>query len=397
MSAELYDAIVIGGGPAGATAAHDLAQHGRLALLVDREGRPKPCGGAIPPRAIQDFDIPQQLLTARITAARMVSPSDKTVDMVIGNNGYVGMVDRDVFDPWLRARAEQAGAERIAGTFQTIVENGDGTVTVTIRDKTGDQPVREFRGRSVIGADGANSSVRRAVFGAKKKPPFVFAYHEIIRSPRDTGAGFDPSRCDVVYNGDISPDFYGWIFPHGDATSVGCGSAIKGFDLKAATKRLRTQAGLDGCETLRFEGAPLPLKPLKRWDNGRNVVLAGDAAGVVAPSSGEGIYYAMLSGRLAADAVDDMIAHADARRLKTTRKRFMKDHGRVFFMLRLMQSIWYRNDKRREQFVKMCRDPDVQRLTWESYLNKRLVRRDPMAHLRVFSKDLQQLLGLSTR
>ncbi len=397
MSTDLYDAIVIGGGPAGATAAHDLARQGRQALLVDREGRPKPCGGAIPPRAIQDFDIPQHLLTARITAARMVSPSDATVDMVIDNNGYVGMVDRDVFDPWLRDRAEAAGAERIAGTFQGLTENSDGTVTVSVKEKAGDGPAREFRGRAVIGADGANSPVRRAVFGGKVKPPFVFAYHEIIRSPQAANGEFDPSRCDVVYNGDISPDFYGWVFPHGHATSVGCGSAIKGFDLKAATKRLRTQSGLEDCETLRSEGAPLPLKPLKRWDNGRNVVLAGDAAGVVAPSSGEGIYYAMLGGRLAAEAVAEMVVDADASCLKRARKRFMKDHGRVFFMLRIMQTIWYRNDKRREQFVKMCRDPDVQRLTWESYLNKRLVRRDPMAHLRVFSKDLQQLLGLSAR
>ena len=69
----------------------------------------------------------------------------------------------------------------------------------------------------------------------------------------------------------------------------------------------------------------------------------------------------------------------------------------MFFVLGLLQAIWYRSDKRREQFVKMCADPDVQRLTWESYLNKRLVRRDPLAHLRVFAKDVGQLLGVTGR
>jgi geranylgeranyl reductase len=73
----------------------------------------------------------------------------------------------------------------------------------------------------------------------------------------------------------------------------------------------------------------------------------------------------------------------------------MKEHGRVFFILGLLQFIWYRSDRLREQFVKMCADPDVQALTWESYLNKKLVRRDPAAHLRVLVKDIRQLLGLA--
>ena len=72
----------------------------------------------------------------------------------------------------------------------------------------------------------------------------------------------------------------------------------------------------------------------------------------------------------------------------------MRGHGRVFLILGIMQKIWYRNDRLREKFVAMCADPDVQRLTWESYLNKKLVRRDPLAHLRVFAKDLAQLFGM---
>ena len=84
--------------------------------------------------------------------------------------------------------------------------------------------------------------------------------------------------------------------------SVGMGTGVEGVDLKEATAALRRASGLDGCETIRREGAPIPLEPLKRWDNGRDVVLAGDAAGVVAPSSGEGIYYAMIGGQVAATA-----------------------------------------------------------------------------------------------
>jgi len=145
---------------------------------------------------------------------------------------------------------------------------------------------------------------------------------------------------------------------------------------------------------VRCEGAPIPLKPLKRWDNGRDVVVAGDAAGVVAPASGEGIYYARVAGREAADAVELCLATGKASALKQARKRFMRQHGRVFLILGIMQYFWYSSDKRRERFVKMCADPDVQRLTWDAYMNKQLVRADPMAHIRIFFKDLGHLLGI---
>ncbi|MFM9785881.1 hypothetical protein, partial [Streptomyces scabiei] len=81
-------------------------------------GRIKPCGGAIPPRLIRDFAIPDHLLVARATAARMVAPSGRSVDMPVSAStpgGFVGMVDREVFDDWLRDRAAVTGAERRVG------------------------------------------------------------------------------------------------------------------------------------------------------------------------------------------------------------------------------------------------------------------------------------------
>jgi geranylgeranyl reductase len=165
--------------------------------------------------------------------------------------------------------------------------------------------------------------------------------------------------------------------------------------LRHATSRLRALAGLADAPTIRQEGAPIPLKPLPIWDNGRQIVLAGDAAGVVAPASGEGIYYALLGGRLAAEAVHEALLTNSPAPLASARRRFMKEHGRVFWVLGLLQRFWYGNDKRREQFVKICKDKDVQQLTFDSYMNKRLVRRKPMAHLRIFFKDLAHLLGFA--
>jgi geranylgeranyl reductase len=116
---------------------------------------------------------------------------------------------------------------------------------------------------------------------------------------------------------------------------------------------------------------------------------------VVAPASGEGIYYAMLGGQLAAEAAGELLRTGQASALKLARKRFMKEHGTVFWVLGMMQWFWYTTDRRRERFVKICEDRDVQQLTFESYMNKKLTRKKPMAHVRIFFKDMAHLLGLA--
>ncbi len=388
------DAVVVGGGPAGATAATDLANQGRSVILLERGGRIKPCGGAIPPRLIRDFSIPDSLLAARINSARMVSPQANKVDMPI-DGGFVGMVDREHFDEWLRERAQAAGAERRSGEFVRFERACDGTALIYYRPKDAGprSALRCIHSKLVVGADGANSAVGKQAVAGADRIPFVAAYHEIVRSPH-SAPDFDGRRCDVVYDGKLSPDFYAWVFPHGSTTSVGVGTARKGFSLRKAVKALRDECGLADAETVRREGAPIPLRPLKRWDDGHNVILAGDAAGLVAPASGEGIYYAMYSGRLVATAIDRCLTSGRPEELAGARRAFSRAHGRVFWILGMMQRFWYSSDARRERFVSICRDPDVQKLTWDAYMNKQLVRAKPAAHVRIFFKDLAHLLGL---
>ena len=357
---------------------------------MDRAGRIKPCGGAIPPRLIADFDLPEDQLVAKITTARMISPTGRRVDIPI-ENGFVGMVDREDFDEFLRARAANAGAERLTGTWLRI-ERDDAGTAVIYRDKASGEE-RRAPTRLVIGADGARSNVARDEVPGGDRIPYVIAYHEIIEAPGAVGE-YDPARCDVIYDGRISPDFYGWVFPHGKSASVGMGSMVKGVDLKQATADLRVASGLTECPTIRREGAPIPLKPLERWDNGRDVVLAGDAAGVVAPSSGEGIYYAMVGGRVAATAASACLASGRVRDLRLARSLFMREHKTVFKVLGSMQNAYYRSDERRERFVSLCHDIDVQRLTFEAYMNKKLVKARPLAHIKIGLKNLAHLTRL---
>ncbi len=408
MNHKMYDCVVVGGGPAGATAAKNLAERGLSVMLLDRAGRIKPCGGAVPPQMLRDFEVPRDVLEAEVTSARMVSPKNNAVDMPI-EIGYVGMVDRGTFDEWLRARAEKSGAVRQDGTFVSLGLSDGDTREVTFNPGKKGQTVEPVtvKARYIIGADGAKSKIGRAAIKGAEKLQSVFAYHEIIEAPNasapinysedfNPALEADPLRCDVVYNGKLSPDFYSWIFPHGKTISVGTGTAVQGFGIREAVTQLRKQSGLDKARTIRTEGAPIPMKPLKIWDDGKHVVLAGDAAGVVAPSSGEGIFYAMTCGDMVADTVAKAIETNNPACLKLARKTFLKKHGKVFWVLGIMQRFWYHSDKRRERFVTMCADADVQRLTWESYLNKKLVRRDPMAHLRIFVKDVGHLLGITS-
>lgn len=385
-----YDVVVVGGGPAGTVAAEDLAKAGRKVAFIDRAGRIKPCGGAIPPRLIADFAIPDSQIVARIHTARMISPTQRKVDIPI-EDGFVGMVDREHFDEFLRNRANQAGADRFTGTFLRI-ERSESGPTVVYRDKATREEAR-LETRLIIGADGARSDVARAEVPGGDKIPYVIAYHEIIKAPDKIG-DYDPMRCDVIYDGAISPDFYGWVFPHGASASVGMGTGVDGVDLKKATSALRIASGLAECETIRREGAPIPLHPLDRWDNGRDVVLAGDAAGVVAPSSGEGIYYAMAGGRVAATAAQAALASGRVKDLQLARKLFMKEHKTVFRALRAMQDAYYKSDERRERFVSLCHDVDVQRLTFEAYMNKKLVKKRPLAHLKIGIKNIAHLARL---
>jgi geranylgeranyl reductase len=246
---EAFDAVVVGGGPSGATAANELALAGHKVLLLDRAGRIKPCGGAVPPRLLKDFDVPLDMLCATASSARMIAPSNKVVDMPVGE-GFVGMVDRDVFDEWLRARAGLHGAERRTGTFETLERDADGTAVIAYRPKgmaRGSEPQR-VRAKVVIGCDGGRSGVARQALPDAESVPFVAAYHEVIESPPEGVGGFSNGRCDIYYQGSLSPDFYAWVFPHGSKTSVGVGRG------QAVPRHRRSGGAEDGAQAF-HEGA----------------------------------------------------------------------------------------------------------------------------------------------
>ena len=213
--------VVVGGGPAGATAAADLARRGRSVLLLDRAGRIKPCGGAIPPRLIRDFAIPDGLLVARVNCG----PHGRAE-----RRARSTCRSRAASSAWSTARCSTsgcasgpppAGAVRRAGTFERLERDAGRRRPSSATCPQGRPRGNELdgvRARAVIGADGAKSQVCAA--GGAGRRQDAASSSPITRSSarrEDGEAGLRrrPLRR-LSTAARISPDFYAWVFPHGE-------------------------------------------------------------------------------------------------------------------------------------------------------------------------------------
>lgn len=295
-SAPHYDAVVVGAGPAGALAAHELAQGGARVLLVEKARLPryKPCGGGLTPRA------------RAVSALVARFPADAQVDTLLlpcrqrllscHLPAPLTMVMRDRFDAYLAAQAVAAGAELRDGTALTALER----VGTGLRLVAGGATIST---RYVIGADGATGvSARLAGFApvVRKGVPALeieLAVCDAVRRRYERAAVIDAVS---VHGG------YGWIFGKAAHLSIGVASFLPAgrHSLRASLSAfLARHDGLKDGQTLQQHGHIIPLaRQRAAWRRGP-VLLAGDAAGLADPLTGEGISYALASGRRAGRAV----------------------------------------------------------------------------------------------
>jgi geranylgeranyl reductase len=375
-----YDVAVIGGGPSGAVAAAVLAKAGIATVLIERNlDNVKPCGGAIPLGLIEEFQIPAELIEKKLSRMKARSPKGRVIDMHMPN-GYVGMVRREKFDRYLRSEAEQAGAVIVEGLVKSISHSGDGFVINTLNDK-----VPAIRTRKIIGADGANSKTADELHFPSNELKVIamqqrFKYTPSIQKFSDI--------VEIWFDGEVSPDFYGWIFPKADHLAIGTGTEDKRHNLKALQKRFIEKIGITDTPYL-DEAAKIPMKPRKSFTQ-EKAILVGDAAGLVTPANGEGIFFAMRSGKLGAQA---MIEHLKNKApLSSYEKEFRKLYAPIFFGLEVLQAAYYRNDRLRESFVAICADDDVQQITFDSYLYKKMVPAPWSTQMKIFSKNIYHLI-----
>jgi geranylgeranyl reductase len=394
---------IVGGGPSGSCAAETLAKAGIQTWMFERKlDNAKPCGGAIPICMVDEFDLPANIIDRRVRNMRMISPTNNEVDIRLDNNGfskdeYIGMCRREVMDRFMRERAEELGTNLINGLVTEIDVGTD-------PDKMGPYKLRyndldaggmkELEVDVIIGADGANSRVAKAMDAGDYN--YAIAFQERVKVPKEEMDYYE-DLAEMYVGSDVSPDFYGWVFPKSDHVAVGTGTMrvnekkIKEYQ---AGVRKRAEKRLVHGEVIKSEAHPIPEHPRPRRVVGR-MALVGDAAGYVTKSSGEGIYFAAKSGRMCAEQI---VASSKAGMKVPTEFDLKKylwkwdlKYGLTYKVLDIIQQIFYRNDDAREAFVAMCDSRDVQKVTFDSYLYKTVTPVGPLATLRLTFGTLKEV------
>ncbi|GAB4203915.1 MAG: geranylgeranyl diphosphate reductase [Roseiflexaceae bacterium] len=378
--------VVVGASVGGSTAAETLARAGVPVLMLERDpSRVKPCGGAVPPVAFSEFDLPQSLISRKVHRALIHSPTERQVDIqVLGtrpsDDDYIAMVCREEFDAYLRQRAVERGAGLIEGQLLDLTVDPQG-VTLSYRERaTGKQ--QELRASTVIGADGAYSPTAKAL-GLPNLPRCI-AIQERIRLPDDKMARWQDT-ADLYLGPEVSPDLYAWAFPKKDHVAVGIGAGpghTKQAKQLLENLKRRIAPELAGGEIFMQEAHALPMHPRPQLAFDR-AMLIGDAAGLVVGTSGEGIYWAMKSGKLAAEVLADSLPNPERRALQRYERRWWKSYGTMYRFLRGLQKWGYGNTRQMEVFTDMCANIDVQRLTFESYMHKNMAPVPWLAQMRM--------------
>ncbi|MFQ6124010.1 MAG: geranylgeranyl reductase family protein [Candidatus Heimdallarchaeota archaeon] len=322
MKFTTYDVIVVGAGPAGTSCGLTIAKAGFDVLILERKthvGVPVSCGEAIgkSKKELEMIEIPEHVIIQEIRGFRVYSPDGTPVDWISGRHeGYI--VDRRIFDKELLAQAAEAGAEIALGVnvLDVIYENKK------VKGVRGELLGKPFKAEAgiVIGADGVNSRIAKAVGLRKRIPP-----REL-----DTSVGYEmvnvevdrPDLMEFYVGKEIAPRGYVWIFPKGETrANVGIGIGVGfGEQGKNALHYLQDfvekhPIGSRKCkkaQMIEFRVGAIPLGGLNK--NGivaDNIMLVGDAAGQVSPITGGGMSYGMVGGQLAGKTAAEALDHAD--------------------------------------------------------------------------------------
>ena len=391
---------IVGGGPAGACAAEECAKNGCETFMIERKmDNCKPCGGAIPLCMIDEFDLPSEIIDRKVNRMKMISPSNREVDIgeTLKPTEYIGMTRREVLDDYLRQRAEECGTTVINGLFmgmeQKEGEKGPWTLDVNTK-KDGEKEKVSLEVDVVIGADGANSRVAKIIDAGDYD--YAIAYQERIRIDQER-MKFYENLAEMYVGDDVSPDFYGWVFPKYDHVGVGTGTVINKTAIKKYQDAIRDRAGdkISGGQIIKIEAHPIPEHPRPKRIEGR-VALVGDAAGYVTKCSGEGIYFAAKSGRMCGEAIAErslkgkkMIGERD---LRFYLNRWDRKYWPTYKVLDILQKVFYRSNAAREAFVEMCSSEYVQRMTFDSYLYKTVVPGNPLEDIKLLFNTVGSIL-----
>jgi len=316
-----YDVVVVGAGPAGSTTAKFLAEKGIKTLVIDKSKFPrnKPCGGGLSIKVLDRYKYLKNKCSIESYSYGSFgySPSLKYIANVQKKDPIIAMVLRKKFDNELVQLAVDSGADFKDGKTVKNIKISKDKIDVILDDK------KEISTEIVVGADGIHSTVaKKAGLPTIGKNYGISFYNEYEVGEDVINSLFSEKKWLFTYLGFQNMHGYGWVFPKKQHINVGIGQFIpdpyipktdrKLIDVyKDYIKTLKKNKLLpENLRTGKSNGGVLPVSTIKKTYTNR-VLLVGDACGFVNPYSGEGIYYGMISGEIAAGVISDSIEAGD--------------------------------------------------------------------------------------
>lgn len=340
-----YDIAVIGGGPAGSTAAYFAASSGAKVLILEKKpvvGIPQLCAEGISTSGLRDVfpDVHPNWISAGIEGAILVSPSGRRLTVQHPKAGYI--LERRVFDRDLFAKAAQAGATTITSAqARSIVWKDDYIVGVEY-EHLGTK--RTVKCHAIIAADGIESHIARWIF-----PKDRLSQKEIHVAAQVVMAGVDvqPGYPEFHVGNNIAPAGYAWVFPKGEGIAnvgLGINPSVKSAEGKTAWELLRTFINFRfGNEGRIIEIASGNVPTAKRLPKiaYRNVLFVGDAGRLTDPISGGGIATALLSGKIAGELAAIAIENKKPERIESA----LDEYSRLWDKAKGRQMAFYSRGK----------------------------------------------------
>ncbi|NYB52193.1 MAG: NAD(P)/FAD-dependent oxidoreductase [Methanobacteriaceae archaeon] len=385
------DILVIGAGPAGSTAAKHAAIAGSSVILIDKKseiGSPKRCAEGVSKEGLKKLGIEPspRWVTKEATGVRMVSPNGTAVNLTeekvkLPEAGYI--LERKVFDKYLAMDAGRAGATIMVKTLATGMRREEDQLVVTV-ESMGEET--EIKTKIVIAADGPESRVGRwAGLKTSLKPKNM----ESCAQFEMANVQMEEPDCIEFHFGSVAPGGYAWIFPKGDdIANVGLGILTTVTDKTAYQHLLefvKNNPATKNAQPVEINIGGDPVGGLLKKKVTDNVLVTGDAAGMVNPLTGGGIISGMLGGRLAGQVAAQAVADGDysKKNLEIYEKLCEEELGESFKKyLKAKDYLLSLSDEELDTIAEAFRDSDFETINTAEMVRK-LVKISPKALLKL--------------